>query len=365
MSKSLPLGGFALNIFEKFIKDPSGVSSVLGEVLIAGIVVIALGSLFVIMTSADKPVDSTHLSAEEWIDAPSDVISLRHAGGEPINTENLKINVQINGTNYVYSSSNISENMGGKGVWELADVIKINTSEEWGVGIADEENVDVKLIDTSSKEVLPKYRIGFSLELPSSIDFEIIDDTVVPKEDFISSFKVLGAAFQGSYNNKYYDRMVTSRLKVGSLTFDPWGNYSLPVSSNLNDGSTHSWDLPTTYLAGTPVTVIGRGWDRRSSSNHPLKYYLDYTLDSSWKQTKEVSFENNPDKLIVLKNGDSVPENAGSMGQDSIADFVADYVENNKIVLEENEAIFLFELGDSSDYQDLVVLMTIDPAPAS
>ncbi|WP_269850036.1 type IV pilin N-terminal domain-containing protein [Methanosarcina horonobensis] len=94
----------------------------------------------------------------------SDIISLRHAGGESIDTEDLKINVQINGTSYVYSSSNISENL-GKSFWEMADVIQINTSQEWGTGIVNEENMDVKLINTNSKEVLPKYRIGF---LPES-----------------------------------------------------------------------------------------------------------------------------------------------------------------------------------------------------
>lgn len=153
-----------MNIFEKFIKDSIGVSSVLGEILITGIVVIAFGSLFVIITSVDKPADHTRLSVEEWIDAPSDIISLRHAGGESIDTEDLKINVQINGTSYVYSSSNISENL-GKSFWEMADVIQINTSQEWGTGIVNEENMDVKLINTNSKEVLPKYRIGF---LPES-----------------------------------------------------------------------------------------------------------------------------------------------------------------------------------------------------
>jgi len=372
------LGGFTLNVLDKFIKDSSGVSSVLGEILITGVFVLSLGSLFVFVNSIDTPVDSTRISVEEWVDAPSNTIYLRHVGGEPIDTKDLKINVQINGTNYVYSSSNISENLGGKGFWELADVIQINTSQEWGIGIANEENMDVKLIDTNSKEVLPKYRISFSPESPaSSIDFDIENDTVVPQEDFISSFTVIGAAFQGSYlgHSKviYYDRMVTSQLKVGSKTFDPWGDYNLPVTSNLNGRTTNSWSLPATYPAGTPVTVIGQAWDRKSSS-HRLSptYNLDYTLDSSWSKENclEVSSENHPDNLKVLRNGDSVPNISGAMDQDSIADFVAGYVEDGKIVLDENEVIFLFELGttelhsSAADFQDLVILMTIDPAPA-
>ena len=225
--------------------------------------------------------------------------------------------------------------------------------------------MDTKLVDTSSKEVVPKYRISFTPESDSSedpVDFEIINNTVVPQDNFISSFKVLGAAFQGSYyvgsKLTYYDRMVTSRLEVGNETFYPWGNYNLPVSSNINDGSTHSWTLPTTYSAGTSVKVTGRGWDRRQVTG------LNYNLDSSWKSTSIIS--SGSPKLKVLRNGDDVPNISGSMNQDSIAYFVADYVdENGKIVLEDNEAIFLFELGVSDDFQDLVVLMTMEPAPAS
>ncbi|KKG14501.1 hypothetical protein EO98_06065 [Methanosarcina sp. 2.H.T.1A.6] len=114
------------------------------------------------MNSIDTPADSTHISVEEWVDAPSNTIYLRHVGGEPIYTKDLKINVNIDGETHVYSSANISENLGGKSFWELADVIEINTSKEWGRSVPDEDNVDVKLIDTESREVLPKCRISFS-----------------------------------------------------------------------------------------------------------------------------------------------------------------------------------------------------------
>ena len=176
-------GGFTLNILEKLIKDYVGVSSVMAEVLLAGIVVIAFGSLFVIITSIDKPVDSPRVLAEEWIDAPSDTIFLRHAGGKPIDTKDMKINVQINGTTYVYSPSNISKNLGGKGFWELADVIQINTSQEWGIGIANDEDINVKLVDTRSKEVLPKYRIGFSPESSASSPEDDVSEDNVPEDD--------------------------------------------------------------------------------------------------------------------------------------------------------------------------------------
>ncbi|HIH94602.1 TPA: type IV pilin [Methanosarcina acetivorans] len=366
-----------MNILEKFMKDSIGVSSVMGEVLIAGIIVIAFGSLFVIMTYIDKPVDSTRLLAEEWIDAPSDTIFLRHAGGEPIDTKDLKINVQINGTNYVYSSSNISENLGGQGFWELADVIQIDTIQEWGIGIENEEGIDVKLVDTSSKEVLPKYRIGFSPEsstgsseddlsvndseydLPEDpVDFEIIEDTVVPQEDFISSFTVLGAAIQSGG----YDLKVTTQFIVGDDILDPW-QYSLPVTGNVNDEEIHVWNLSATYPAGTPVTINCKSWIWTKDSKKLS------TKDSDWKSYMEVSSSSYSSNLIVLRNGDAVPTIPGLDEQPDVAEFIEDYVGDGKLVLEGNEAIFLFELGttdlhsSAADFQDFVVLMSIDPAP--
>jgi PKD repeat protein len=477
------------------------------------------------MTSADKPVDSTLLSAEEWIDAPSDVISLRHAGGETVDTKDLKINVNIDGKTYVYSSANISENLGGKSFWELADIIQINTSQEWGVGIADEKNVDVKLIDTRSKEVLPKYRIGFvkepsqmglpvvadfiavpssgvaplsvnftdlstgsptswqwnfgdgssnstlqnpdhvftnpgvynvtltvaksgysstktkvitaitptaitpvvadfsanptngtaplsvnftdlstgsptswqwnfgdgssnsSLQNPSHVftnagiynvtltamktgsgssitknltvnNFNITGDVVVPKDNFKCNFTVLGA--QISYGGDY-NMMVTTQLYIGNQTY-PLGNYSSPVGSNVNDNKQHQWNLPASYPAGTPVTISGRSWSHNSSG-------LNYSLDSSWTQHMEVKTTGNSPNLIVLKNGDSVPDKPGYLGQASLATFVAPYIKNGKISLKANEAIFLFELGttdtssNAADFQDLVVLMSVQKVP--
>ena len=353
-------------VFEKLRINSSGVSSVLGEILITGVFVLSLGSIFVFVNSMDKPVDSTHLGVEEWVDAPSDIISLRHAGGEPIDTKDLKINVNIDGKTYVYSSSNISENLGGKSFWELSDVIEINTSKEWGVSVPDEDDLVVKLVDTDSREVLPKCRISFTPKDPiAPVNFEIINDTVVPNGTFISSFKVLGAAITNGPTG--YDLMVTTRLKVGNNTFDPWGDYNLAVTGNVNDKTTHSWNPTSTYPAGTPVTIGGKSWARDADYDNDG----DFDEDGEWTQHMEVSSTGDSKYLIVLRNGDAVPTIKGFSNQDSIADFVEAYVKDDKILLEDNEAIFLFELGvtdltnDAADFQDLVILMTIDPAPAS
>ena len=330
----------------------------MGEILITGIFVLSLGSLFVVVNSIDTPVDSTHLSVEEWIDAPSDIVYLRHVGGEPIDTKDLKINVNIGGTNHMYYPDNISENLGGKSFWELSDVIEINTSKEWGISIPDENAVTVKLINSESREILnPKYRVSFLPESSPSIDYDIEGNSVVPKGAFISNFKVLGAAIK----SEAYDQMVTTQFKIGNDTLDPW-NYNLPVTGNVNDGETHLWNLPKTYPAGTPVMIQGKSW---AWISNPLS-----TLDSGWKSSMVVSSTSNSPNCKILRNGDAVPLIPGLNPQPPVEEFIKDYAKDGKIVLGENEAIFLFELGTTNlnstaaDFQDLVVLLSVDPAPA-
>ena len=284
-------------VFDKLKRNSSGISSVLGELLITGVFVISLGSLFVVVNSIDAPVDSAHLVVEEWIDVPSDIVYLRHVGGETIDTKDLKINVNIGGTNYMYYPDNISENLGGKSFWELSDVIEINTNKEWGISIPDENDVTVKLINSESREILnPKYRVRF-LPVPSpSIDFDIAEKSVVPQGAFISSFKVLGAAIQSSG----HDLKVTTQLKVGNETFEPWGDYNLAVTGNVNDNTTHSWNLPATYPAGTPVSISGKSWTFYSN-----KY--DSILNEDWHPLYEIKSSTNSNCVKVLRNGDDVP----------------------------------------------------------
>jgi hypothetical protein len=94
---------------------------------------------------------------------------------------------------------------------------------------------------------------------------------------------------------------------------------------------------------------------------------LNYSLDSSWQEYLEVYSTGDSANLIVLKNGNSVPNIKGYLGQAPLASFVAPYVKNGKISLKANEAIFLFELGttniysDAADFQDLVVLLSVNP----
>ncbi|KKG14502.1 hypothetical protein EO98_06070 [Methanosarcina sp. 2.H.T.1A.6] len=131
---------------------------------------------------------------------------------------------------------------------------------------------------------------------------------------------MLGAAIQSNG----HDLKVTMQFKVGNDTLDPW-NYALPVAGNVNDSKTHLWNLPAIYPAGMPVSISGKSWN---SGDH------DSTLNTDWTKLYEVKSDTNSPCVKVLRNGDSVPNIPGFMNQNSIAEFVDDYVENVKIVLD-------------------------------
>ena len=188
------------------------------------------------------------------------------------------------------------------------------------------------------------------------VDFDITDGEVVPNECVNAEIKVLGAAI--SYSGSY-DIPVTTKLNIGDQSIEAWGSFENPIAANVNDNGN-----PRTYTVSnmdpaTPISITGRSWIKKRST-------YSGSIARHWKiyMTKSSNVDNS--YVWVLRNGDNVPQVQGFMNQSSILDFVSGYVTNGKIVLDDNEAIFLFEIGTSNlgstaaDFQDLVMLVTFN-----
>lgn len=148
------------------------------------------------------------------------------------------------------------------------------------------------------------------------------------------------------------------------------GGANIPTTTNLyKDGSTtatssdttqsgqrQTWTLPA-QSSGTTFTV------ESVSSSVSCGHYMKVRTDQV-----------NSPQVKVLRNGDSVPNITPFDNQTSIDQFLRDYIQNGKIKLDDNQAIYLFETGaayDSTkplnqqastfDMQDNVVLATIEP----
>lgn len=239
------------------------------------------------------------------------------------------------------------------------------------------------LVDGSSKGPVPSYHFdnvssNHIIQASFTVDFDVKNNnTVVPKGNFTANATVLGSAFMrdiwknDSWVEGYWEGHgakrhwveghweghwetvpfpITCRLKIGNYTDDPWGNYTNASDGNLNDGKNpRFWKSLISFKADTNVTIEARSWeyDKRD-------------------EILTVSTSTHSSNLKVLKNGDRVPNIPGFQDQDSIEDFIIDYIDNGSIKLKENEAIYLFELGNTNlnssgaDFQDLVILVSVN-----
>lgn len=141
---------------KKITLEENAVSEVMGQVLLVGIVVIMLSVLSASVFSQDGPADVPHTNVQEIMDTSTDTIYLKHDGGEPISTENFRIIVNINGIKYNYTSSQIYESLGNSNVWKIGDTIEINSMDMWGVDLGNNDQVEIFLVDTPSKELIQK-----------------------------------------------------------------------------------------------------------------------------------------------------------------------------------------------------------------
>lgn len=205
----------------------------------------------------------------------------------------------------------------------------------------------------------------------NDISFTIIDGKVIPEEDYQASVTVLGVQL-GMYDMSRTPPLliawcgVTADVKLGNEVLSPWGDYTNCYDNNLNDeNNPRNFDIPDTFPAGTPITVRSRYY------YHPYTYdsrKRTYSVSSSWTYFAGLTSNDDNDRVKVLRDGDDVPSIGTVFNQNDAAYYLEDYIEDAKISLQPNQAIFLFETNKATsssgqDFQDLVVLVTLRPAP--
>jgi fibro-slime domain-containing protein len=176
-------------------------------------------------------------------------------------------------------------------------------------------------------------------------NFTIAGGQVVPAEPFAAMLSVLGSAI----TSDGVDIPVTVQVRIGENVLEPFGPYAAPGSGDVNDHTNPRHFIPpATYAAGSAITVASTSW-----------------MDGSVHMAAN-SLEASP-YVLVLRDGDAVPDIDPFDDQAAIATFLDGYVDAvaGQVTLEANQAIFLFELGTTNlsaaaaDFQDLVVLITL------
>ncbi|WP_231582837.1 type IV pilin N-terminal domain-containing protein [Methanosarcina sp. MTP4] len=154
---------------KKLLKNRCAVSEVMGEVLLTSIAVLLVSFIAIFISTYDGATDIPHTQVKEWMDTDSNMIYLKHSGGEFLETEAIEIVANINGERYVYPSSEIYTNLGNSSSWQLGDTIAIDTYNEWGVNITNDNEIRVFLIDTSTRQTIQYLTV--SLEETGSSDW--------------------------------------------------------------------------------------------------------------------------------------------------------------------------------------------------
>jgi hypothetical protein len=183
-----------------------------------------------------------------------------------------------------------------------------------------------------------------------NIDFTINEGRVVPSEDFAVKVTVLGAAITSSG----VDMPVTVRVNIGGESYEPFGAANDIGEGDVNDGENpRHFIVQEVFDPEAGIDVTGTSW-RTSGS-----LYLQRN-----------SHEESP-SVKVLRDGDPVPDIVGFEDQADAVHFIQNYIdpETNTMLLDENQSIYLFELGttrlssSAADFQDLVVLVTLGTSP--
>ncbi|WP_156163935.1 type IV pilin N-terminal domain-containing protein [Methanosarcina sp. 1.H.T.1A.1] len=141
--------------FLSLSKNCHAVSEVMGQVLIAGITFSALAIVGVVLFAQEGPEYTPQIEIQQRVDASSDILYLKHSGGESLSFSDLDLIVIIDGNKKVLTEEEI-QGCTGKNSWSLGDVIEIDLYKTWGVHLDSDNCVDVFLVDRGSKQLIQK-----------------------------------------------------------------------------------------------------------------------------------------------------------------------------------------------------------------
>jgi hypothetical protein len=169
-------------------------------------------------------------------------------------------------------------------------------------------------------------------------DAVVDDGEIDPDTEYDANITVPGAAYTNGPDGAPIPTVPT--IHIGDRDVKPW--------ENVNDGEPHS----TTYENVSPDNPLSVS----ASSDPPGRWRDGNTVHSS------------EDGAKMLLDGEEVPDVGGGFGEQSpVADFLTPYISDGTATLDDNQAIFLFELSGATDpsrpvadYQDTVVVVAVE-----
>jgi len=134
----------------RLLKDKSGVSEVLGDILLVSMSVVLVSVIAYQVTSIQLPSESTRVDLRASIEGNNLVIS--HMGGEQLQQQYVKIYVGVGG--FTTRTYNISTGLGGQKMWKIGQKWSANISTTIIAAQNLKQDVFVQVIDTRGNTII-------------------------------------------------------------------------------------------------------------------------------------------------------------------------------------------------------------------
>jgi hypothetical protein len=121
--------------------------------MMIAIAVVVFGLLVAIVFSYEGPADRPQADIDGWVDVGTETVYFRHGGGELIDVKDLMIMLNLNGTSVELSPADLASIYGNPG-WGLGDTIEIDTLDEWGITIGEDDYVGATIVHTGAGVVI-------------------------------------------------------------------------------------------------------------------------------------------------------------------------------------------------------------------
>ena len=317
-----------------------GVSHVVGVLLMVAVTVLLVTFVGVMALGFEMPGNQPpQVATEGSFGLASDgsgtpMVGLTHHSGEKVAVENVRIHITTDGGTVVKSvptTGDLSD-----GTWSAGEdlAVPVETDDVCHGG----EEADVRLVYHNDEG--GTYTMAEKTVPLQASEFTISGGTAVPEHDYSAKVEVVYTGL--TYGAGGPDITEHVEIEIDGST--------VHTLSNVNDGDVESYDLAP-QDAGDAISVVveappqntGAGWfggaTRRSTADHG-------------------------DRVRVLRDSDPAPSVEGMDDQSDVATTLQPYMSGGQITLDDNQAIYLFEMGSSPesdsayDLQDAVVLVS-------
>ncbi len=191
----------------RITSDERAVSGLVGEVLLIGIVIVAIGLIAVSVYSyLNKDPDTPHIEVDGVANMGTNEIHIKHQGGDPIECRNLRVLVSVNGTLLDPYDDNSplrwglsDEGIGNFERWTLGNILVLDTMPE--VDITDDDEIRVTIVSRSSNRVVVSGEVFGGLFGNASINRIPIADAGDDQTDGLcanTTWAEVGVWFDGS-----------------------------------------------------------------------------------------------------------------------------------------------------------------------